>query len=209
MTTIDKIRAEIDRRYGEYKAKFHQNGDSYHLGIIDGLDMAERILDTLEEPVVYRLNGLMQDYIKEGKDDEEKEHRFKCYQLFWDALEDTSYFEQEEQKPETRDADDLQLLGFIYDLLNEIEWNDNWAMSKDECLRRLNNYRPQKPAWSEEDEDMLNNIEYILHKDISYTPPTKPNSCTGSGNAYYTHQTEIDWLKSLRSHPKSSNNSRN
>lgn len=60
-----------------------------------------------------------------------------------------------------------------------------------------------KPAeWSEEDEDMLNNIEYILHKDISYTPPTKPNSCTGYGNAYYTHQTEIDWLKSLRPQPK-------
>ena len=52
---------------------------------------------------------------------------------------------QKEQEPDTRDADDLQLLGFIYDLLNEIEWKDNWAMSKDECLRRLNNYRPQKP----------------------------------------------------------------
>lgn len=64
--------------------------------------------------------------------------------------------EQKEQKPDTRDADDLQLLGFIYDLLNEIEWKDNWAMSKDECLRRLNNYRPQKPAeWSEEDEKLL------------------------------------------------------
>jgi len=46
------------------------------------------------------------------------------------------------QKPDTRDADDLQLLGFIYDLLNEIDWKDNWAMSKDECLRRLNNYHP-------------------------------------------------------------------
>ena len=44
----DKLRAEIDAFYTKYKAKFHQNGDSYHLGIIDGLDMAERILDTLE-----------------------------------------------------------------------------------------------------------------------------------------------------------------
>lgn len=58
---------------------------------------------------------------------------------------------QKEQKPDTRDSDDLQLIGFVYDLLNEIEWNDNWAMSKDACLRRLNNYRPQKPAeWSED-----------------------------------------------------------
>ena len=52
-----------------------------------------------KEELVYRLNGLMQEYIKEGKDDMEKEHRLKCYQLFWDALEDTSYFEQKEQKP--------------------------------------------------------------------------------------------------------------
>ena len=51
-----------------------------------------------KEELVYRLNGLMQEYIKEGKDDMEKEHRFKCYQLFWDSLEDTSYFEQKEQK---------------------------------------------------------------------------------------------------------------
>ena len=51
-----------------------------------------------KEELVYRLNGLMQDYIKEGKDEEEKEHRFKCYQLFWDALEDADFFEQKEQK---------------------------------------------------------------------------------------------------------------
>ena len=52
-----------------------------------------------EEELVYRLNGLMQDYIKEGKDEAEKEHRLKCYRLFWDALEDTNFFEQKEQKP--------------------------------------------------------------------------------------------------------------
>ena len=78
-----------------------------------------------------------------------------------------------EQKPDTRDADDLQLLGFIYDLLNEIEWKDNWAMSKDECLRRLNNYHPQKPVsiscghendteWSEEDKEKIVAISEII-----------------------------------------------
>ena len=200
-----------------------------------------------KEELIYRLNGLMQDYIKDGKNEEEREHRFKCYQLFWDALEEETFFEQKEQKlpemelltklekalfdmlvertneitisekqakkyapivlaivkkeqkseqsemereyvetlkglvsdfirdtgsgitdvayyqkicdwldrrhieqkPDTRDADDLQLLGFICDLLNEIKWKDSWAMSKEECLRRLNDYRPQKPAeWS-------------------------------------------------------------
>lgn len=68
-------------------------------------DTKDRCLAWLEkqkeqkEELVHRLNGLMQDYIKEGKDDEEKEHRLKCYQLFWDALEDTNFFEQKEQKP--------------------------------------------------------------------------------------------------------------
>lgn len=45
---IAKLRAEIDKLYGEYKDKLHQSGDQYHLGLIDGLDMAERVLDTLE-----------------------------------------------------------------------------------------------------------------------------------------------------------------
>ena len=45
---LAKIKAEIDRLYGEYKDKFHQCGDQYHLGLIDGLDMAERVIDSLE-----------------------------------------------------------------------------------------------------------------------------------------------------------------
>lgn len=54
MSIKDQIRAEIDKLYGEYKDKFHQSGDQYHLGLIDGLDMAERVLDTLpEQPVEY------------------------------------------------------------------------------------------------------------------------------------------------------------
>ena len=63
-----------------------------------------------------------------------------------------------EQKPDTRDSDDLQLLGFIYDLLNEIEWKDEWAMSKEECLRRINNYRPQKPLTAKEYHDKFDEM---------------------------------------------------
>ena len=62
------------------------------------------------------------------------------------------------QKPDTRDSDDLQLLGFIYDLLNEIEWKDEWAMSKEECLRRINNYRPQKPLTAKEYHDKFDEM---------------------------------------------------
>ena len=47
-----------------------------------------------QEELVYRMNGLMQEYVKSGKDEEEQEHRLKCYQLFWDALGDSGYFDE-------------------------------------------------------------------------------------------------------------------
>lgn len=62
----------------------------------DGLDCYPFAVEKVE--LVYRMNGLMQEYIKAGKDKEEKEHRFKCYKLFWDALEDTEFFKKEEQE---------------------------------------------------------------------------------------------------------------
>ena len=52
------------------------------------------------EELSTRLNGLMQEYVKSGKDEEEQEHRLKCYHLFWDALGDSEFFKQKEQKPE-------------------------------------------------------------------------------------------------------------
>lgn len=67
MTTKELIRQKIDAYYTEYKAKFHQNGNSYHLGIIDGLDMAERILDTLPDEPVTDCNDLeeaKEEYIR-------------------------------------------------------------------------------------------------------------------------------------------------
>lgn len=51
-----------------------------------------------EENLAYRLNWVMQDYIKAGEDEEEQERRLKCYKLFWDAVEDTTFFEQKERK---------------------------------------------------------------------------------------------------------------
>lgn len=102
---------------------------------------------------------------------------------------------EDEQKLDTRDADDLQLLGFIYDLLNEIEWKDNWAMSKDECLRRLNNYRPQKPAsisyghendaeWGQEDKHAIENCEYAIKE--TFKDEQNPHRIG-----------TLNWLKSL------------
>lgn len=71
------------------------------LKVKDILAWLEKQKEQTEE-LSTRLNGLMQEYIKSGKDEQEQEHRLKCYKLFWDALEDSEFFEkfkQKEQKP--------------------------------------------------------------------------------------------------------------
>jgi hypothetical protein len=95
-----------------------------------------------------------------------------------------------EQKPAERSLEDDHIIGFIYDLLNEIEWKDTWAMSKDECLRRLYNYRPQpKQEWSEEDE-----IKLKLCEDSFLVPQTRQHLIQQG----LTPGDMVSWLKSLR-----------
>ena len=65
----------------------------------------------------------MQEYIKEGKDEAEKEHRFKCYQLFWDALEDADFFEQKEQKPAEWSEEDEEMLNSCISSIEESKEN--------------------------------------------------------------------------------------
>jgi len=101
-TLIPELKESEDERIRKALIGLVSTVGEYYL---PKLEVRNKMLVYLErqkeqkEELVYRLNGLMQDYIKEGKDDEEKEHRLKCYQLFWDALEDTNFFEQKEQKP--------------------------------------------------------------------------------------------------------------
>ena len=68
---LAKIKVEIDKLYGEYKNKFHQCGDQYHLGLIDGLDMAERVLDTIEseKPVPNDLEEAAREFAKDAYPD--------------------------------------------------------------------------------------------------------------------------------------------
>lgn len=137
-----------------------------------------------KEELVYRLNGLMQDYIKEGKDEEEKKHRFKCYKLFWDSLEDGEFFEQKEQKsakwtyPYGRNetADRLVSLAECLEMDGDCLFN---GYSGTECGKFLKELaRKQigcKPSeWSEEDKynlsfliDMLEGL-YQREFDIRY-----------------------------------------
>jgi hypothetical protein len=59
--------------------------------------------------------------------------------------------EQKEQKPAEWSEEDDQLIGFIFDLLNDLVWRKDWAMSKEECLKRLKSLRP---SWKPSEEQM-------------------------------------------------------
>ena len=97
-----------------------------------------------EENLAYRLNWVMQDYYKAGKDDEEREHRFKCYQLFWDSLEDTNFFEQKEQKPAEWSEEDEKMLDVIINYIPD-EYIRRWFKSWLKSLR---------PSWKPSEEQM-------------------------------------------------------
>lgn len=181
----------IDKYIDEHLANAHDMKDSnpdkkYYRGWDDALGKMSGILQDVysgekqkeqkKEELVYRLNGLMQDYIKEGKDDEEKEHRLKCYQLFWDALEDANFFGQKEQKPVERATmrdfnyhegePDEKAWSRLFAILNYAE-----ATSDDtpgEEIQALTNWieGKQKPAWSEEDEWIRKLLIWQVHRNI-------------------------------------------
>jgi len=123
------------------------------------------------------------------------------YQLLIDQLITYSDYEYlTGKKPaEWGEEDEKMLLSIINTFRNgtvSTIGQEQWLKSLPERF----NLQPIQ-EWSDEDEKIWHNIIWILKKDVTYTPPTRPNSCTGSGNAFYTHQTEIDWLKSLRPQP--------
>lgn len=95
------------------------------------------------EELSTRLNGLMQEYVKAGKDEEEQEHRLKCYQLFWDALGDSEFFKQKEQKPEWSE-DEEQMFRNILNHYSLIEApTDGNGISKERYLAFIKSLRPQ------------------------------------------------------------------
>lgn len=158
------------------------------------------------EELSTRLNGLMQEYVKSGKDEEEQEHRLKCYQLFWDALGDSEFFEQKEQdkcpeycvrshcigcpiyekQKEQKHAEWSEKDKDYYDaIIAKLEVTQDDAMLTDNQMDFLKslperlNLQPKR-EWSEEDKEMVETI--CKEGDL------KPS--------------EQRWLKSLRPQPK-------
>ena len=160
-----------------------------------------------KDDLVYRLNGLMQDYIKQGNDDEEKEHRFKCYQLFWDALEDSSFFEQKEQKPAEWSVEDSRILynviAYVGYAAGQIGVTDDEFKEANVWLKALPerfNLQP-KEEWSKDDEKALNCIITVLDR-LGFEEYCKSSrgQDVEEERLYYS---EIQVLKKLKSiHPQ-------
>ena len=103
---IPELRESEDERIRKFLVELVSNDkennyrglyEDWKIDFDNVLAWLEKQKEQPQEELVYRLNGLMIEYVKEGKDDAEKEHRFKCYRLFWDASEDADFFEQKER----------------------------------------------------------------------------------------------------------------
>lgn len=170
----------IDKYIDEHLANAHDMKDSnpdkkYYRGWDDALG---------------KMSGILQDVYSGEKQKEQKPFNV-CEQCphYWDCPDSN------ERKSDTRTADDLQLLGFIYDLLASLDWRENYAMSKEDCLRRLNEYRPQKPAERSEEDDKMR-LEAIRVLESGCERYIKESGCLPSWHIV------IAWLKSLRPQPK-------
>ena len=157
-----------------------------------------------EENLAYRLNWLMQDYYKAGKDDEEREHRVKCYRLFWDALEDTEFFNRLESHKEELTKLQEKCKKFVEEQ-KEQRSADNVSIEEhikgfkalcDDLSKLSIDSGKQKPAeWSEEDEAMRDNILRVLS---CFIGNVECESNPSLSTSYPLYKREMDWLKSLR-----------
>lgn len=107
-----------------------------------------------KEELIYRMNGLMQKYIDEGKDEAEREHRMKCYNLFWDALEDADFFKQKPVEWSEEDETCLEYALWCVTKTRHFVAKDACDLDACRCAERwLKSLRPQ-PHWKPSEEQI-------------------------------------------------------
>ena len=211
---VDRIDKYIDEHLANaHDMKVSYQDKKYYRGWDDALGKMSGILQDVysgekqkerpKEELVYRLNGLMQDYIKEGKDEEEREHRLKCYQLFWNALEDAEFFQQKEQKP----VNDKAFEEWIDGWYNEHHRDGYITMDEREFknfCRGIRNMYQQKPTESSDEElqrhqDELHNFKVFAVKQakehhISFVYDFEWNNFCAELLSYFNEkQKPVEW----------------
>jgi len=122
-----------------YKQAFEQENNFFGKATIPGF-MAPNIPCGIGCDTWYLPVDDIKNLPKEGEDEQKPYEEHDCPK--GNPL-------QEQLNADARKAED-QLIGFIHDLISKLSWRKDWTISKEECLRRLNDYCPQKPAeWNE------------------------------------------------------------
>lgn len=70
----DRLKEKLDEHYRKYQSKYMETRTSYTQGLIDALDLAEQVIDSLQEVEDY-LNNLRPSW----KPSEEQMEAFKDY----------------------------------------------------------------------------------------------------------------------------------
>ena len=116
---------------------------------------------------VDRIDKYIDEQVANAHDMKDSNPDKKYYQGWDDALGEMAGIlqdvysdeKQKEQKPIEWSDNDDQLIGFIFDLLNDLVWRKDLAMSKEECLERLKSLRPSwKPS-----EEQIKALKYAAY----------------------------------------------
>lgn len=68
MNIKEQIRAEIDKRYAEYRAKMKTDDFTYYEGMADALDLFEQYIDTFPELSEVNLEKEVEKYLLDNAD---------------------------------------------------------------------------------------------------------------------------------------------
>ena len=121
MDKIEKIRAEIDRRYNEYSAKKKTDDFIYYSGMADALDLFEQFLDTLSDESEQPINGYDEAYLNE---------KIAKASKTWESVDVDKYMD----KVRDRELDmyDPQYLDMNYERYYFIPWPDSQLFEEED-----------------------------------------------------------------------------
>jgi len=168
-----------------YRQAFEQENNFFGKATIPGF-MAPNIPCRIGCDTWYLPVDDIKNLPKEGEDEQKPAEEHDC-------LKDNPL--QEQLNADARKAED-QLIGFIHELISKLSWRKDWTISKEECLRRLNDYCPQpKHEWSEEDEKKITFLERLIRYNV---PEGQYGWADGHRGGFITKLEAIAMLKSLR-----------
>ena len=121
MDKIEKIRAEIDRRYNEYSAKKKTDDFIYYSGMADALDLFEQFLDTLSDESEQPINGYDEAYLNE---------KIAKASKTWEGVDVDKYMN--EVRDRELDMYDPQYLDMNYERYYFIPWPDSQLFEEED-----------------------------------------------------------------------------